>query len=72
MSTAYVKVPDTYLEEARLLLDVPEEVDEADIVICANCESEIILNDDEWKQGFFVCPECNEQVSIPDIDADLD
>ena len=64
MSVAYVKVPADRFEEARLLLDVPEKVDEDDIVTCPNCESEIILDENEWKQGWFDCPECAERVSI--------
>lgn len=64
MSAAYVKVPVNYLEEARLLLDVEDAVDEADIVTCPNCESDIELNKAEWEQGWYSCPVCAERVTI--------
>lgn len=64
MSVAYIKVPVNYLEEARLLLDVEEKVDEADIVTCPNCESDIELDEAEWEQGWYTCPVCKERVSI--------
>lgn len=66
MSIAYVKVPEKFLEEARLLLDV-EEIDETDIVTCPECESEIELDDAEWEQGWFTCPVCEERVSLDDL-----
>ena len=64
MSVAYVKVPVEYLEEARLFLDVPEKVDETDIVTCPNCNSDIELDEAEWEQGWYECPVCAKRVSI--------
>jgi hypothetical protein len=66
MSAAYVKVPEQFLEEARLLLDV-EPVDESDIVTCPECASEIELDEAEWEQGWFTCPVCSEYVSLDDL-----
>jgi len=64
MSVAYVKVPIEYFEEAQLLLDVSEKVDEADIVTCPKCESDIELDEVEWEQGWYECPVCAERVTI--------
>ncbi len=67
MSAVYVKVPVQYLEEARLLLDVDVEPDEADIVTCPHCDNDIQLNDAEWEQGWFKCPVCEQRVSLDDF-----
>jgi DNA-directed RNA polymerase subunit RPC12/RpoP len=64
LSDVYVKVPVEYLEEARLLLDIEAPVDQADLVVCPNCESEIELNEAEWEQGWYTCPECAERITI--------
>ena len=67
LSTIYVKVPPDRVEEARQLLDVEEEPDEDDIVTCPSCESEIIPDEAEWEQGWFICPECAERVVLEDL-----
>ena len=67
LSTVSVKVPADRLEEARLLLDVEEEPGEDDLVTCPNCESEILPDDTEWEQGWFICPECAERVVLEDL-----
>ncbi len=64
MSVAYVRVPIKYLEEARLLLDVSEPVDEDDIVTCPYCNSDVELDEMEWEQGWYNCPVCAKRVSI--------
>ncbi|MCP4424977.1 MAG: hypothetical protein GY803_10825 [Chloroflexi bacterium] len=64
MSVAYVRVPVEYLEEARLLLDASESIDEDDIVTCPHCNNDIELDEMEWEQGWYNCPVCAEQVSI--------
>lgn len=67
LGAAYVRVPEQFLEEARELLDVDAPVEEDDIVICPNCDSDIELNDAEWEQGWFICPACEAQVSLDDL-----
>jgi hypothetical protein len=67
LGTAYVRVPEQYLEEARQLLDVDEPADRDDIVTCPNCESELELAETEWEQGWFTCPVCEEHVSLDDL-----
>lgn len=67
LGTAYVRVPEQFLEEARALLDVDAPVEADDIVICPNCDSDIELNDAEWEQGWFICPVCETQVSLDDL-----
>ena len=67
LSTAYVKVPADRLDEARLLLDVEEQPEADDIVTCSSCESEIVPDDAEWKQGWFICPECAERIVLEDL-----
>ncbi|MCA9919628.1 MAG: DUF2007 domain-containing protein [Anaerolineales bacterium] len=67
LGTAYVRVPEQFLAEARELLDVDTPVEEDDIVICPNCDSDIELNDAEWDQGWFICPVCEAQVSLDDL-----
>ncbi len=67
MSMAYVKVPVQYLEEARLLLDVEAEPDEADIVTCPHCDNDVELDDVEWEQGWFECPVCSQRVLLDDL-----
>ena len=67
LSTAYVKVPAERLEEAQMLLDVEAKPDEDEIVTCPNCESELLLDDAEWEQGWFNCPECATRVVLEDI-----
>lgn len=67
LGTAYVRVPEKYLEEARELLDAEEPVDQDDIVICPSCESELELDDAEWEQGWFNCPVCAAHVSLDDL-----
>jgi hypothetical protein len=67
MSMAYVKVPVQYLEEARLLLDVEAEPDEADIVTCPHCDNDVELDDAEWEQGWFDCPVCGQKVLLDDL-----
>ncbi len=64
LSVAYVRVPVEYLEEARLLLDIDEPVDKADIVICPGCESELVLDEAEWEQGWFTCPVCAQKADL--------
>ena len=59
-------VPEKYLEEARLLLDV-DQAEESDIVTCPECDSELELDETEWEQGWFICPVCNEQISLDDL-----
>ena len=66
LGTAYVQVPVQFLEEAQRLLDV-EQVDETDIVVCPECDSEIELDDTEWEQGWFTCPACAATVSLDDL-----
>lgn len=65
--TAYVRVPEQFLNEARALLDVEAPPDEEDIVICPSCESELELEDAEWEQGWFNCPVCETRVSLDDL-----
>ncbi|MCB9008335.1 MAG: hypothetical protein H6656_13365 [Ardenticatenaceae bacterium] len=67
LSAAYVRVPAQYLEEARLLLDVDEPVDNTNLVTCPGCDSELELDDTEWEQGWFVCPVCETQVSLDEL-----
>lgn len=67
LGTAYVRVPEQYLEEARQLLDVDEPADRDNIVTCPNCESELELAEAEWEQGWFTCPVCEEHVSLDDL-----
>jgi Zn finger protein HypA/HybF involved in hydrogenase expression len=67
LSVAFVQVPDKYLEEARLLLDVEAEPDQDDIVTCPDCESEIELDKSEWEQGWFKCPVCEAHVTLDDL-----
>ena len=67
LGTAYVRVPEQFLDEARALLDVDAPADEDDIIICPNCESELELDDPEWEQGWFLCPVCETQVSLDDL-----
>lgn len=67
LSTVYVKVPADRLEEARQLLDVEEEPDADDIVTCPSCESEIVPDETEWEQGWFICPECATRVVLDDL-----
>ncbi|MBK7896731.1 MAG: hypothetical protein IPJ90_18000 [Anaerolineaceae bacterium] len=67
LGTAYVRVPEQFLAEARALLDVEAPPDQEDIVICPNCDSDIELDDPEWEQGWFICPVCQTQVSLDDL-----
>ncbi len=67
MSIAYVKVPVQYLDEARLLLDVEAESDDADIVTCPHCDNDIEPDDGEWGQGWFECPVCSQRVILDDL-----
>ena len=64
LGTAFVRVPEKYLDEARALLDVDLPADAEDVVICPECESELELEDAEWEQGWFLCPVCETQVSL--------
>ena len=67
LGTAYVKVPAQFLEEARLLLDVADAVEDDNIVVCPSCDSEIELDEAEWEQGWFSCPVCATRVSLDSL-----
>ena len=67
LGTAYVRVPEQYLEEARQFLDVEEPANTDDIVTCPECDSEIELDETEWEQGWFTCPVCETHVSLDDL-----
>lgn len=67
MGEAHVLVPAERLAEARALLDVEMEANEELSVICPHCESEIEPDEDEWEQGWFICPVCEERVSLDDL-----
>ncbi len=67
LGMAYVRVPTQYLVQARELLDVEAPAAADDIVICPECESELEIEDAEWKQGWFLCPVCETQVSLDDL-----
>jgi hypothetical protein len=67
LGTAYVRVPEQFLAEARALLDVDAPTEAEDIVVCPGCASDIELNATEWEQGWFICPECGARVSLDDL-----
>jgi hypothetical protein len=68
LGTAYVMVPEEFLEEAQALLGVNEEVEEEspydDYVECPQCGTALELDETELEQGWFTCPECHEVVNI--------
>ena len=67
LGRAVVMVPAEHLQEAQELLGVEPEPDVDDVVTCPHCDAQITVDEAEWEQGWFVCPECGTQVDLEEL-----
>ncbi len=65
LGTVSVMVPEEYLEQAQELLDLESVLDPVhEDVVCPYCGVELELDANDLKQGWFTCPECDEETNI--------
>ena len=61
--TVSVLVPESYLEQAKELLDLEPELT-GEEVECPYCGVTLELDEQEIEQGWFTCPECEQETNI--------
>lgn len=65
LGAANVMVPEAYLEQAQELLDLEPTLEPAqEEVVCPYCGIELELDEKDLAQGWFTCPECDEETNI--------
>ncbi|PID85489.1 MAG: hypothetical protein CSA11_00695 [Chloroflexi bacterium] len=65
LGTVRVMVPEEYLEQAQALLDLEPVLKPArEDVVCPYCGVELELDASDLAQGWFTCPECDEETNI--------
>ena len=58
-----VLVPEAFLEQAKELLDLEPELT-GEEVECPYCGITLELDEKEFEQGWFTCPECDKETNI--------
>lgn len=63
LGTVSVMVPEEYLAQAKQLLDLEPELSGQEVE-CPYCGVTLELDEQELEQGWFTCPECEEETNI--------